>query len=304
MQFGDKGSDVTELQDYLIKHNFLDAKENYYGVKTMEAVRNLQSALDLETTGIFDESLYSLYDLKLYADSHTMNTRAPVMDNINGDETILDYSGMTGNILNNIGSNYSKDTTVTTSNATSSNVSIKEYINTTSSDNASYQQSFNESDADLSGLQFPAYIQNLITGTTIKIPVTIEEINWSKSNNFAEVETKGRSASYLGYSNSSAKTLDFSFIIHKDLLTDNETLESYCNKLEALAYPRYGDYTVPPKAFFRCGTIRLEGVVNEVSVSLSPPIIDGAYSVANVSISMTETYDIGMSATTIEAGEK
>ena len=117
------------------------------------------------------------------------------------------------------------------------------------------------------------------------------------------METKGRSASYLGYSNSSSKSLDFSFTVHSDILV-NETLEAYCNKLEALAYPRYGDYTVPPKAFFRCGTVKLEGVVNEVSVSLSPPIIDGAYSVATISVSMTETYDIGMSATTIEAGEK
>lgn len=175
----------------------------------------------------------------------------------------------------------------------------EEEIKTT--DNATNQATFNESDADLSGLVFPAYIQNLITGTTIKIPVTMEEINWSKGNNFTETEVKGRSAAFLGYSNSTSKTLDFSFTVNVDILKEiGETLTSYSNKLEALAYPRYGNYTVPPKAFFRCGSIRLEGVVNEVTVSATPPIINNEYSVLNITISMTETYAVGYSATDIE----
>lgn len=175
---------------------------------------------------------------------------------------------------------------------------------TKSTDNATKQATFDESQANLDGLVFPAYIQNLITGTTIRIPVTIEELNWSKGNNFAETETKGRSASFLGYSNSTSKTLDFSFTVHVDILKSiGETFTSYSNKLEALAYPRYGSYTVPPKAFFRCGSVRLEGVVNEVSVSVSPPIINNEYSILNVTVSMTETYAEGISATTIEGGK-
>ena len=174
---------------------------------------------------------------------------------------------------------------------------------TIQTENADKQATFDESQANLDGLIFPAYIQNLITGTTIKIPVTIEELNWSKGNSFAETETKGRSASFLGYSNSTSKTLDFSFTVHIDILKSiGETFTSYSNKLEALAYPRYGSYTVPPKAFFRCGSIRLEGVVNEVSVSASPPIINNEYSILNVTVSMTETYAEGLSATTIEGG--
>lgn len=182
--------------------------------------------------------------------------------------------------------------------------SIELYTNETiQTENADKQATFDESQASLDGLVFPAYIQNLITGTTIRIPVTIEELNWSKGNSFAETETKGRSASFLGYSNSTSKTLDFSFTVHIDILMSiGETFTSYSNKLEALAYPRYGSYTVPPKAFFRCGSIRLEGVVNEVSVSASPPIINNEYSVLTVTVSMTETYAEGISATTIEGG--
>ena len=181
--------------------------------------------------------------------------------------------------------------------------SIELFSATKSTDNATKQATFNESEANLDGLVFPAYIQNLITGTTIRIPVTIEELNWSKGNSFAETETKGRSATFLGYSNSTSKTLDFSFTVHIDILKSiGETFTSYSNKLEALAYPRYGSYTVPPKAFFRCGSIRLEGVVNEVSVSASPPIINNEYSILNVTVSMTETYAEGISATTIEGG--
>ena len=300
MQFGDKGSDVTDLQSFLISNNFLKAKEDYYGINTLNAVRSLQSYLEVEPTGEFDDSLYSLYEVKIFEENNKRNSRAIVMDDFSSSQvTVVQYTNGTSSNTKNI------NTTTTTSVAQTSTTSTtyKEYISTTNTDNASYQQSFNENDADLSGLNFPSYIQNLLTGTTIKIPVTIEELNWSKGNNYAEMETKGRSASYLGYSNSSSKSLDFSFTVHSDILV-NETLEAYCNKIEALAYPRYGDYTVPPKAFFRCGTVKLEGVVNEVSVSLSPPIIDGAYSVATISVSMTETYDIGMSATTIEAGEK
>lgn len=182
--------------------------------------------------------------------------------------------------------------------------SIELFSNETiQTENSDKQATFDESKANLDGLIFPAYIQNLITGTTIRIPVTIEELNWSKGNSFAETETKGRSASFLGYSNSTSKTLDFSFTVHIDILKSiGETFTSYSNKLEALAYPRYGSYTVPPKAFFRCGSIRLEGVVNEVSVSASPPIINNEYSVLTVTVSMTETYAEGMSATTIEGG--
>jgi len=182
--------------------------------------------------------------------------------------------------------------------------SIELFSNETKeTDNSTDQATFNESDANLDGLIFPAYIQNLLTGTTIRIPVTIEELNWSKGNSFAETETKGRSASFLGYSNSTSKTLDFSFTVHIDILKSiGETFTSYSNKLEALAYPRYGSYTVPPKAFFRCGSIRLEGVVNEVSVSASPPIINNEYSVLTVTVSMTETYDMGTSADKIEGG--
>lgn len=182
--------------------------------------------------------------------------------------------------------------------------SIELFSNETiQTENSDKQATFDESQANLDGLIFPAYIQNLITGTTIRIPVTIEELNWSKGNSFAETETKGRSASFLGYSNSTSKTLDFSFTVHIDILKSiGETFTSYSNKLEALAYPRYGSYTVPPKAFFRCGSIRLEGVVNEVSVSASPPIINNEYSVLTVTVSMTETYAEGLSATTIEGG--
>ena len=183
--------------------------------------------------------------------------------------------------------------------------SVELFTNETiQTENANKQATFDESQANLDGLIFPAYIQNLITGTTIRIPVTIEELNWSKGNSFAETETKGRSASFLGYSNSTSKTLDFSFTVHIDILKSiGETFTSYSNKLEALAYPRYGSYTVPPKAFFRCGSIRLEGVVNEVSVSASPPIINDEYSILNVTVSMTETYAEGISATTIEGGK-
>lgn len=260
MQFGDRCEELYELQEFLINLDFMQEHEDFYGLDTLHGVRQLQEYLNLEPTGVFDESIYVLYDIKTYEESMSIST-------LDVDDVTIDGSNVT--------------------------------------DNATNQQKFNEGDANLKGLDFPCYIQNLLTGTTIRIPSMIEDISWSKGNNYDEIETKGRSASYLGYSNSSSKTMEFSFIVNIDILQKiNEDIDSYSNKLEALAYPRYGSYTVPPKAFFRCGSIKLEGVVTEVSVVAKPPIIDEKYSILEVSISMTETYDEGMSATTIEAGDK
>lgn len=237
---------------------------------------------------------------------HHIKTSSGVDGWVSGKYVTLNGSTTTTTTTNTVTENGVTTTNTTTTNTTTDNNSdtTSEDLSQNTTDNAKKQQKFNESDADLSGLNFPCYIQNLLTGTTIKIPVMIEEITWSKGNNYDEIDTKGRSASYMGYAHSTSKTLEFSFTIHSDMLISGDTLFTYCNKLEALAYPRYGSYTVPPKAFFRCGDIRLEGVINEVSVTLKPPIINEVYSVADISISMTETYDEGMSATTIEAGEK
>ena len=252
LKLGDKDVGLSTLQDFLIQNGFLNTREYFYGIKTYHAVQELQKYLGIEPTGEFDDSIYSLYDIKKLQEMQ---------------ESISTYARVNENTIQ--------------------------------TDNATTQQTFKESDADLSGLNFPAYIQNLLTGTTIKIPVMIEEVSWTKGNNYDETETKGRSASYLGYANSTSKTLSFSFTITEDLVI-GESLYSYCNKLEALAYPRYGSYIAPPKAFFRCGDIKLEGVVTEVSVTLKPPIINNVYTIAEVSISMTETYAEGISATTIE----
>ena len=265
MQLGDKSAELYDLHTFLIQHNYLEEREYFYGIPTFNAVKKLQEYLGVEVNGEFDEALYYLFEMKQTVDS------LPSIE-------LFSETKSTGGANSTGGAK--------------------------STDNATKQATFKESDANLNGLVFPAYIQNLITGTTIRIPVTIEELNWSKGNSFAETETKGRSATFLGYSNSTSKTLDFSFTVHIDILKSiGETFTSYSNKLEALAYPRYGSYTVPPKAFFRCGSIRLEGVVNEVSVSASPPIINDEYSILNVTVSMTETYAEGISATTIEGGK-
>ena len=171
LKLGDKDVGLNTLQDFLIQNGFLNAREYFYGIKTYHAVQELQKYLGIEPTGEFDDSIYSLYDIKKLQEMQ---------------ESISTYARV------------DEDTIQT--------------------DNATTQQTFKESDADLSGLNFPAYIQNLLTGTTIKIPVMIEEVSWTKGNNYDETETKGRSASYLGYANSTSKTLSFSFTITEDVV--------------------------------------------------------------------------------------
>ena len=110
--------------------------------------------------------------------------------------------------------------------------------------------------------------------------------------------TIGRSEPYQGYSGSSALTTTVSLMISADY-APNRDIDAILTKLETFAYPRYGSTIKPPKCFFRCATFTLEGVLTEISISRQLPIIDGKYSQAEITLSLTETNARSVSAATV-----
>ena len=250
MKIGDIGLDVIEVQDWLISIGYLDSKEKFYSIKTSNAVKKLESDLNLIPTGNYSEQLRYIYELK--------SMQIDTYDNVSTTSNVVD----------------------TTNNATNQ---------------ASFDDSYLQNRQSV-----PCYIVNLITNNSkdegvIFIPHIPEEFSYSKGNNYDEQQTRGRSEPFLGYSGSTSLTTSVSFTVSADY-SPNRDIDSVLNKLEALSYPRYGNTIIPPKAFFRCGSFSTEGVITEVSITRRLPVINGKYSIAEVSISFTETNPESISA--------
>lgn len=253
LTFGDKSIEVIVLQDWLKSQGFLKGNEGYYGVLTVQAVKDLQTFLGLEPTGIYDEQLKVIYKLK----------------------------------SSSIGL-YTPD------------------ISTTVTENMSSQAIFNES-VITTKQEVPCYLVNLLTNDlnesgVVFFPHIPEEFSYSKGNIFEEQATRGRSEPFQGYTGSTALTTQINVAISADY-SPNKDIDKVLAKLEAFAYPRYGNIVKPPKCFFRCGTFTLEGVLTDMSISRKLPIINGKYSQADVSFSLTETNASSISAKTVQDGK-
>ena len=71
MKFGDRGIDVIKAQDFLIEEGFLDKRESYYSIKTMNAVKKMQNYLGIEENGEFTEHLKKLYNFKAISEGRS-----------------------------------------------------------------------------------------------------------------------------------------------------------------------------------------------------------------------------------------
>lgn len=286
MKFGDRGIDVTKAQEFLIQEGFLDDKENYYSIKTLNAVKTLQNQLGVEETGIYTDELRKLYEFKMLTESRKFTTFARVTE-----------KGPTAKVTE-------KGPTVSTAKKKTTNNKTKKK-STNETKNSTDQAKFDESQVKQKQ-KIPCYIVNLITNDSsgsgvVYLPHIPEEFSYSKSNNFEDMEIKGRSEPFQGYNNSSALTVDVSVTISADYCT-GRNIDVILSKLEALSYPRYSEAgrIIPPKCFFRCATFSVEGVLDNLSITRRLPIIDGKYSIAEVSLSFIETHDTSVSAKTVQ----
>ena len=278
MKFGDRGKDVKELQEFLMDIGYLDTQESYYSSKTLSAVKALQRTLELPVTGEFSPSIYEEFN----------RVSATPMTVAKTNTTDKNKPGTT-------------DKTNTTDKTPDADKKGE-------SGNSDNQQDFDES--TVAQIQeVPCYIVNLITNDgagsgVVYFPHNPEEFSYSKSNNYDEQTTKGRSEPFYSYANSSGLTVDLNVTLSYDFCKGD--IDKELIKLEALTYPRYSDSgrIVPPKCFFRCATFAVEGIVTDLSITRRLPLINGRYSLADVTLSIIETHPTGVSAITVQSKSK
>ena len=306
MKFGDRGIDVIKAQDFLIEEGFLDKRESYYSIKTMNAVKNMQNYLGIEENGEFTEHLKKLYNFKVISEGRSFVNYVTGSRVTNGPNTSNPSTGATIPEATTPGATIPGATIpgATTPGATTPGATIPEIIDVGESENPTEQADFDESLVEQKQ-EIPCYLVNLITNNNgsgvVYFPHIPEEFSYSKSNNFEEMEIKGRSEPFQGYNNSSALTVDISVTISADYC-ENHDIDSVLQVLESFAYPRYSEAgrIVPPKCFFRCATFSVEGVLESINIVRKLPIIDGKYTIAEVSISIIETHPTSVSAKTVE----
>ena len=296
MKFGDRGIDVIKAQDFLIEEGFLDKRESYYSIKTMNAVKKMQNYLGIEENGEFTEHLKKLYNFKAISEGRSFVNYVTGSRVTNGPNTSNPSTGATIPEATTPGA--------TTPGATTPEATTPEIIEVGESENPTEQADFDESLVEQKQ-EIPCYLVNLITNNNgsgvVYFPHIPEEFSYSKSNNFEEMEIKGRSEPFQGYNNSSALTVDINVTISADYC-ENHDIDSVLQVLESFAYPRYSEAgrIVPPKCFFRCATFSVEGVLESINIVRKLPIIDGKYTIAEVSISIIETHPTSVSAKTVE----
>lgn len=298
MKFGDKGIDVIKAQDFLIEEGFLDKRESYYSIKTMNAVKKMQNYLGIEENGEFTEYLKKLYNFKAISEGRSFVNYVTGSRVTNGPNTGNPPAGIDPPIMSDPG-NTDLENEIAIPGATT-----PEITPVGESENPKEQADFDESQIEQKQ-EIPCYLVNLITNDggsgVVYFPHIPEEFSYSKSNNFEEMEIKGRSEPFQGYNNSSALTVDISVTISADYC-ENHDIDSVLQVLESFAYPRYSEAgrIVPPKCFFRCATFSVEGVLESINIVRKLPIIDGKYTIAEVSISIIETHPTSVSAKTVE----
>jgi hypothetical protein len=148
-----------------------------------------------------------------------------------------------------------------------------------------------------------------------------DDISESHSTEFEAVAIKSRSSPHAAYGGSTAREISFSFQIHEDYLNTalsddgaiahqkremqenrrirgDGNLSAFVAEIKHLTYPKYEGYFVyPPKISLKIGDdIMLKGYTTSVSVSWKPPIRNGRYIVAEISLSFVEVLEVSFSA--------
>lgn len=132
----------------------------------------------------------------------------------------------------------------------------------------------------------------------VYLPSYPDEVSDSTSVNWAETGIIGRSTPIYSYNSTSARTISFSFDLHREMpkyLGENNRnkiydVETILEVIRKCAYPNYENSGLkPPIVLFRFGQFKTRGIVTNVSYTWKKPIVDKKYQLCTVSISMYET---------------
>lgn len=145
----------------------------------------------------------------------------------------------------------------------------------------------------------PCYIVNLNTNTTITFGTEPDQIEDSKSTQYEDEQTIGRSSPFKGYQGSGPRSVSFTITIVADYCPDG--LVTTCNRMKALCYPHKSSHIVGPKALFVLGSFfKVVGTPKDVNVIYKKPYRDGMYTLADVSFSLDEVEDQTRFASEVE----
>ena len=303
MKLGDRGSDVMELQQFLIGAGFLAPiivrdevipPEANYGVKTKKAVIDLQNLLGIEPTGIWDDSIYNIY---LYKISPSMLYRSVDREESNDSDPGSSTPP----------SNPSDPGSSTPPSNPSDPGSSTPQNNPKSKDGPSETQTptFKSEDCPKGrwfdqDKEIECYIINRLTGTKIIFGISPEEITESVSAQFDEADVRGRSSPFKQYSQSGPKSVSFTISLYADYCPMG--IAQTVSAIKALVYPQYSDVIEAPHSYFKLGKfIAIDGIVSSVSVTWKKPFRDGYYLFADVSIDMDEVRSVAQSAKEVES---
>lgn len=137
------------------------------------------------------------------------------------------------------------------------------------------------------------YIINLLSDSVIRFRLIPDDFSESLSANYEQQEIRGRSAPFISYNATGARTVSLSVTLYDEFC--DEGILPTVNKLKALVYPSYeGSIVLAPKCFVRFGhMIGMRAVVDSVGVNWEKPILfslDGkqVFNKAEVSLEFTE----------------
>lgn len=144
------------------------------------------------------------------------------------------------------------------------------------------------------------YIYNLNTGTQVNFGVsTPDEISDSNSANFEDQAVKGRSSPFKAYDSSGPRTISFTVELVADYCS--EGIVKTVNKLRALVYPHKQTVIVEPRCKVCIGNfLQVTGVPTNIDVTWKKPYKDGIYTLADVSITVSEVEDAGRFSKEVE----
>lgn len=132
------------------------------------------------------------------------------------------------------------------------------------------------------------FILNKITGERISFYTIPTEISESYSASFETQGTVGRSAPFVTYSETEARTVSYSVTLHEELCTD---LLDTVNKIKALVYPNYaGSIAIPPYCYVKFGDmVSMYAVVNSVGIDWDGTVIGDTQHFSKVEVSFDFT---------------
>lgn len=163
---------------------------------------------------------------------------------------------------------------------------------------------------------FSAFIASASSGignNVLPLPTIPESVSESLSVNTVDQTIIARSAPIVMYSNTNARTVQFTFAVADDYMPtkgasgEQYTIVSYINALKSLEYPTYKtNEVVVPQCVLKLGNIYLKGIVTSVSVQWKGPlsniIAGGCFTRADISIQFKEVSNTVKGAVQIKGG--